>query len=78
MDYPVIDPVATGNRINLLRKERGYSVLYLRDYFGFSTTNAVYKWLRGDALPSLDNMFALSVLIGVPVNEIIVAERNVS
>ncbi len=72
MNYPVIDPEATGARINTLRKDRGLSVLYLRDYFGFSTTNAIYKWLRGEALPTLDNMFALSVLLDIPVNDIIV------
>jgi len=45
MNYPVINPVETGRRINRLRKSKGLSVPYLRDYFGFSTTNAIYKWL---------------------------------
>lgn len=72
MSYPVIDPVATGNRINVLRQSKGYSVVELQDYFGFATTNAIYKWMRGDTLPSLDNMFALSLLLEVPVNDIIV------
>lgn len=76
MSYPIINPAATGDRINTLRKARGLSVSYLKDYFGFSTTNAIYKWLRGDALPSLDNMFALSLLLDVPVNDIIVADRK--
>ena len=74
MNYPIINPAATGERINALRKAKGLSVPYLRDYFGFSTTNAIYKWLRGDALPSLDNMFALSLLLGVSVYDILVAE----
>ena len=73
-NYPVINPVETGRRINRLRKSKGLSVPYLRDYFGFSTTNAIYKWLRGDTLPSLDNMFALSLLLGESVNDILVAE----
>ena len=60
-------------KINRLRKSKGLSVPYLRDYFGFSTTNAIYKWLRGDTLPSLDNMFALSLLLGESVNDILVA-----
>ena len=32
MSYPVIDPVATGERINMLRKELGFSVAYLKEY----------------------------------------------
>ena len=72
MSYPVIDPVATGNRIDAIRKDRGYSVADLKDYLGFSTTYAVYKWLHGDSMPSLDNFLALSVLFGVSMNDMIV------
>ena len=31
--------------------------------------------MRGETLPSLDNMFALSVLFGIPMNDIIVASE---
>lgn len=72
MGYPVIDPSATGTRINELRKDHGMSVAALRDYFGFATTNAVYKWLKGESMPTLDNMIAMSVLFGIPVNDIVV------
>jgi len=72
MNYPIIDPVATGSRINTLRLDRGFSVSFLRDYFGLSTTNAIYKWLRGDSLPTLDNMLALSTLLNITINDIIV------
>ena len=72
MSYPVIDPIATGNRINDIRKNMGYSVAYLRDYLGFATTNAVYKWLNGQSMPTLDNMLALSILFGLTINDIIV------
>ena len=72
MNYPVIDPAATGERINMFRKERGLSVAYLREYFGLSTTNAIYKWLKGESLPTLDNFLALSVLFDVSMNDLIV------
>lgn len=72
MNYPVIDPVATGARINTFRKHKGFSVASLRDYFGLSTTNAIYKWLKGESLPTLDNFLALSVLLEVSMNDLIV------
>lgn len=72
MNYPVIDPVATGARINAFRQNRGLSVANLRDYFGLSTTNAIYKWLKGESLPTLDNFLALSVLLDIPMNDLIV------
>ena len=72
MNYPVIDPVATGARINAYRIDRGFSVANLKEYFGLSTTNAIYKWLKGDSLPTLDNFLALSVLFGISINDLIV------
>ena len=72
MSYPVIDPVATGDRINTLRKELGFSVAYLKEYFGFATTNAIYKWLHGTSLPSVDNFLALSVLFNISINDMII------
>ena len=72
MNYPVIDPVATGERINTLRMNRGLSVASMKEYFGFSTTYAIYKWLKGESLPSLDNFLALSIILDVSMNDLIV------
>ena len=33
--FPVIDSIATGNRIKRLRKEHGLTVRDIQDYFGF-------------------------------------------
>ena len=44
--------------------------------FGFATPQAIYKWQRGTALPSVDNLVLLSAVFGVPVDEILVLERH--
>lgn len=72
MNYPVIDPAATGNRINMLRRANGITVNEIRDYLGLSTTYAIYKWFHGESMPSLDNMLALSILFATPMNDMIV------
>ena len=73
--YPVIDLAATGANIVRLRKERGYSVTDLQEFFGFEAPQAIYKWQQGKTLPSTDNLFALSVFLGVTIEEILVAEK---
>ena len=70
--YPVIDPAATGANIKRLRLERGLSVRDLQDFFGFEEPQAIYKWQRGESLPSVDNLFALGSLLEVSINEILV------
>ena len=70
IQFPVIDPVATGANICRLRKDRGLTVRDLQHYFGFEEPQAIYKWQRGQSLPSVDNLYALSALLQVPMNEI--------
>ena len=70
--FPVIDPTATGNNIRRLRLERGLTVRDLQDYFGFEEPRAIYKWQRGETLPSVDNLYALGNLFEVPMEQILV------
>ena len=73
--YPVIDPRATGENILRRRRELGYSVLDVQKYLNLACPQAVYHWQKGRALPSLETMYALSVLLEKPVNEL-VAEKK--
>lgn len=70
--FPVIDMHATGENIIRLRKARGLSVRQLQHYFGFEEPQAIYKWQQGKCLPSVDNLLALSCLLGVSMNDILV------
>ncbi len=71
MDYPIIDPMATGARIRELRIKHHLKVSDISRFMGFESDQAVYKWQRGDALPTVDNLYALSKLFGTPMNDII-------
>lgn len=73
--FRVIDPIATGANIVRLRKERGLSVRDLQTYFGFEEPQAIYKWQRGQSLPTVDNLYALGALLEVPMDEILVQSR---
>ena len=69
---PVINMVATGQNITRLRKQAGLSVANLQQIFGFTTPQAIYKWQRGTALPTLDNMVILSAVFNTSINNILV------
>ena len=70
--FPVIDPVATGKNIVRLREAKGLSVRDVQAFFGFEEPRAVYKWQQGQTLPSVDNLYALGALLGVPMDSILV------
>ena len=75
--FPVIDPEATGRNIQRLRQQRGLSVRDLQAYFGFTEPQAIYKWQSGRSLPTVDNLLALSALLGVPMDRILVVKSNI-
>lgn len=74
--YPTIDLKATGKNIVRLRKEKNFSVRDLQEYFGFESPQAIYKWQWGESLPTVDNLYALSILFNVSMNSILVPHSN--
>ena len=73
---PVIDMTATGRNIPRLRMNAGISVKDLQDIFGFNTPQAIYKWQRGSALPTVDNLVALAAVFGVRIDDILVFQGD--
>ena len=74
--FPVIDLTATGNNIKRLRVERGLTVRDLQDYFGFEEPRAIYKWQKGQSLPSTDNLYALAILFEVSIEDILIQKKE--
>ena len=70
-DLPAIDMTATGRNIERLRRAAGLSVRDLQRIFGFSSPQAIYKWQRGEALPTLDNITVLARVLDVRIEDII-------
>ena len=69
---PTINMAATGANIKALLKARGLKVADVQNRCGFNTPQAFFKWMRGDAMPSIDNLVILSHLLGVTIDQIIV------
>ena len=67
-----IDCEGTGMRIKKLIHESGYSVKDVQNAMGFENPQAVYKWLRGESLPSIDNLLILSKILNKHMESILV------
>ncbi len=70
----VIDPAATGANIKAIAKARGMKIADIQDAFGFNTPQAIFKWFRGDAMPTIDNMVIMANIFGVKIDDIIVTK----
>ena len=76
MEYPVINTYATGRKIRHLRRERNVRVRDVCKFLGGISEQAVYKWEQGKSIPSTDNLYALSHLFQVHMEELIVEEAD--
>lgn len=72
MYVPCIDVAATGMNIKRLCSERGLSVREVQDYLNLSSSQAIYKWFRGESVPKSDNLIILAELFDVQVDDILV------
>ena len=75
--YLSIQQQATGNRMRELLRENGYTVKDIQEAMGFENPQAVYKWISGRSLPSLDNFVILSRLLHTSIEDILVVDGEV-
>lgn len=72
LSYPVPDLPQTGARIAQLLRERGLTPRMVQAWLGLESPRAVYKWLNGRCLPTVDHLLALSRLMEVPMEALLV------
>ncbi|MSS13993.1 helix-turn-helix domain-containing protein [Porcincola intestinalis] len=73
---PAIDQKATGRQIHRLLKLRGFTVQDVKERLMLGCVQSVYHWLDGQSLPSLDNLYALSRMLRVPMDRLIIGTED--
>lgn len=67
-----IDLVLSGERLRSLIKTNGYSVREIQEILCLSCPQPVYRWFNGTTLPSIDNLYTLSILLNVRMEDLLV------
>ena len=73
---PAIDLIKTGQNIKMIREASGISVREIQKILGFTNPQAIYKWQKGECLPTIDNLVILAAVLGVTVDEILVTDGD--
>ncbi len=72
--YHAIDQIHTGIKLKMLIKAAGYEVKDIQEYLCLSCPQPVYRWFKGKILPSVEHLYALSRLLDVHMEELLVAQ----
>ena len=73
---PIIDKIKTGRQIRRLMEIRGITVKDVQTALSLGCVQSVYHWRDGQSMPTLDNLYALSELLKVPMDLIICGNRQ--
>jgi transcriptional regulator with XRE-family HTH domain len=74
----IVDRKMTGRKINNLMIDKGISVLRLQDMMELESAQAIYKWLAGETLPTVDKLVKLSQIFECTIDEIVVQKEEAS
>lgn len=74
--FPIIDKKKTGIKLRRIMDERDLAVKDVQQYLGLGSVQSVYHWLNGLSLPTVDNLYALSYLFQVPVDDMLCGNRR--
>ena len=74
--FPKVDARKTGINLKKLMDRRGLTVKDVQKYLGLSTVQSIYHWLNGRCLPSVDNLYAMSELFQVPMDDLVCGNRE--
>ncbi len=73
--FPVINLRETGVNLRRIMDMRGISPKDVQEYLGLGCVQSVYRWLDGINMPTIDNLYALSDLFQVPIDEMVCGNR---
>ena len=72
--YQPIDQVKTGIKLKMMLKAAGYDVKSIQEYLHLSCPQSIYRWFKGKVLPSVEHLCALSRLLNVHMEELLVLQ----
>lgn len=72
--YRPIDPIKTGAKIKMMLKAAGYEVRDVQKYLHLACPQSIYRWFKGKILPSVEHLCALSRLLNVHMEELLVLQ----
>jgi len=72
----VLDMKLTGYLLSVMIRKRGYTVGEIQKELGLSCPQPVYRWINGQTMPSIDNLYKLSTILGVHMDDLMIPRQD--
>lgn len=73
---PMIDKQGTAEKIRYHMEKNNLKPADLQNYLGLACVQSVYRWLEGVNIPTIDNLYALSQLFMIRIDDMIAGSRR--
>ncbi len=74
--FPTINLRETGVNLRRIMDRRGITPKDIKEYLNLTSVQSVYNWCNGLNMPTIDNLYALSQLLQVPIDAIVCGNRK--
>lgn len=74
--FPTINLRETGINLQRIMDKRGFTPKDIKEFLNLGSIQTVYNWCNGLNMPTVDNLYALSQLLQITIDEIICGNRT--
>ncbi|MDE7324225.1 MAG: helix-turn-helix domain-containing protein [Lachnospiraceae bacterium] len=71
-----LDMRMTGKVIKNMITKRGFSIREIQQKLNLSCPQPVYRWMSGQTMPSLDNLYMLSSILGMHMEDLLMTRND--
>lgn len=74
--FSSLDMIMTGQILKNKIRKCGYTVREIQKLLHLSCPQPIYRWMRGCTMPSLDNLYVLSSILGTHMEDFATAKTR--
>lgn len=73
--YTSLDMVQTGKKLHYIFIKNGCTVKDIQFFLNLACPQSIYRWLKGQTLPSIDNLYRMAEIFQIHMEDMLVAKN---
>lgn len=73
--YTSLDMIQTGKKIHYIFIKNGCTVKDIQCFLNLACPQSIYRWIKGQTLPSIDNLYKMSEIFQIHMEDMLVAKN---